>query len=235
MLKIQHLSVNYDHIVALEDVSFQVDKGSIVSIIGSNGAGKSTLINTISAVVRKKSGEILLEGAPLPASAHKVVRAGVVQVPEGRHVFANLTVTENLIMGGARRNAGEAARKIPEMYKLFPILGERKGQMAGTLSGGEQQMLAIARGLMAEPKILLLDEPSLGLAPIIVNQVFEIIQKINQSGTTVLRVEQNASKAMQISDYTYVLENGKVIREGKSADLRKDPQIQNAYLGEKKE
>ena len=235
MLKIQNLSVTYDHIVALEDVSFSVERGTIVSIIGSNGAGKSTLINTICGVVRKKSGEILLNGKPLPVAAHKVVRSGVVQVPEGRHVFPNLTITENLIMGGARRRSSEAARKIPEMYELFPILGERKSQMAGTLSGGEQQMLAIARGLMAEPEILLLDEPSLGLAPIIVNQVFEIIRKINQSGITVLLVEQNASKAMRISDYTYVLENGRVIREGKSQELRNDPQIQSAYLGEKKE
>lgn len=235
MLKIQNLSVNYDHIVALEDVSFSVEKGSIVSIIGSNGAGKSTLINTISGVVRKKSGAIILKGKPLPTAAHKVVREGVVQVPEGRHVFPNLTITENLIMGGSRKSAGEAARKMPDMYKLFPILGERKAQMAGTLSGGEQQMLAIARGLMADPEILLLDEPSLGLAPIIVNQVFEIIQTINKSGITILLVEQNASKAMQISDYTYVLENGKVVREGESKALRCDPQIQSAYLGETKE
>ncbi|NLF26993.1 MAG: ABC transporter ATP-binding protein [Clostridiales bacterium] len=235
MLRISNLSVNYDHIVALEDVSFFVEKGSIVSIIGSNGAGKSTLINTISGVVRRKSGEILLDGRPLPAAAHKVVREGVVQVPEGRHVFPNLTVAENLVMGGARRSAKDAARKIPEMYQLFPILGERKKQMAGTLSGGEQQMLAIARGLMAEPEILLLDEPSLGLAPIIVNQVFKIIRRINDSGITVLLVEQNASKAMAISDYTYVLENGKVVREGASRELRNDPQIQSAYLGETRE
>ena len=235
MLKIQNLSVNYDHIVALENVSFTVDKGSIVSIIGSNGAGKSTLINTISGVVRRKSGEILLNGQPLPTAPHKVVHKGVVQVPEGRHVFANLTITENLIMGGSRISAAQANKKIPEMYELFPILGERRNQMAGTLSGGEQQMLAIARGLMAEPDILLLDEPSLGLAPIIVNQVFEIIQRINKSGITILLVEQNASKAMAVSDYTCVLENGKIVREGKSSELRSDPQIQSAYLGEVKE
>jgi len=235
MLKIQNLSVNYDHIVALENVSFAVEKGSIVSIIGSNGAGKSTLINTISGVVRRKSGEILLNGQPLPTAPHKVVHKGVVQVPEGRHVFANLTITENLIMGGSRISAAQANKKIPEMYELFPILGERRNQMAGTLSGGEQQMLAIARGLMAEPDILLLDEPSLGLAPIIVNQVFEIIQRINKSGITILLVEQNASKAMAVSDYTCVLENGKIVREGKSSELRNDPQIQSAYLGEVKE
>ena len=235
MLKIRDLCVNYDHIVALENVSFTVEKGSIVSIIGSNGAGKSTLINTISGVVRKKSGEILLNDRPLPAASHKVVREGVVQVPEGRHVFPNLTITENLIMGGARRKAALANKKIPEMYDLFPILGERRSQMAGTLSGGEQQMLAIARGLMAEPEILLLDEPSLGLAPIIVNQVFDIIRRINASGITVLLVEQNASKAMAISDYTCVLENGHIVREGRSSELRNDPQIQSAYLGEAKE
>ena len=231
MLKIKDLCVNYDHIVALDNVSFSVEKGSAVSIIGSNGAGKSTLINTISGVVRRRSGEILLDDKPLPTAPHKVVQAGLVQVPEGRRVFANLTVTENLIMGGSRISSSAANKKLPTMYDLFPILGQRRSQMAGTLSGGEQQMLAIARGLMAEPIILLLDEPSLGLAPILVNQVFDIITGIIQSGITVLLVEQNARKAMMISDYTYVLENGRIVKHGKSADLRNDEQIKHAYLG----
>lgn len=232
MLEIKDLSVSYGHIVALDDVSFKVENGTIVSIIGSNGAGKSTLLNTISAVVKRKSGEILMDGEELPAVAHKVVRQGVVQVPEGRRVFPGLTVTENLIMGGSRISASEAKKKIPDMYKLFPRLDERKDQMAGTLSGGEQQMLAIARGLMAEPKILLLDEPSLGLAPIIVNQVFEIIKTINERGITVLLVEQNANKAMAISDYTYVLENGKIVNEGPSKELLTNADIRKSYLGE---
>ena len=231
MLKIKDLCVNYDHIVALDNVSFSVEKGSAVSIIGSNGAGKSTLINTISGVVKRRSGEILLNDKPLPTAPHRVVRAGVVQVPEGRHVFANLTVDENLIMGGSRISSAAANKKLPEMYELFPILGQRRSQMAGTLSGGEQQMLAIARGLMAEPTLLLLDEPSLGLAPILVNQVFDIITSIIQSGITVLLVEQNARKALMISDYTYVLENGRIVKQGKSADLRNDEQIKHAYLG----
>ena len=229
--EIDNLVVNYGHISALRDVSIRVEEKSIVSIIGSNGAGKSTLMNAISGVVKREKGEMRLEGQVMPTRAHQVVHKGIIQVPEGRRVFPGLTVEENLIMGGCRISANDAKKKFPEMYDLFPILGQRKNQMAGTLSGGEQQMLAIARGLMAEPKILLLDEPSLGLAPIIVTQVFEIIQKINSQGITVLLVEQNASRAMAISDYTYVLENGKVSAEGPSAVLRNDENIKKAYLG----
>lgn len=232
MLEIKNLSVNYDHIEALSDVSFSVNRGDIVSIIGSNGAGKTSLLNVISAIVKRKSGEILLDGVPLPLLPHKVVHRGIIQVPEGRKVFVGLTVTENLIMGGCRKSAAEANKKIPEMYELFPILGSRKNQLAGTLSGGEQQMLAIARGLMASPEIMLLDEPSLGLAPLIVTQVFELIQQIQKMGITVLLVEQNALKALSISNYTYVLENGKIKMEGKSADLIKNDDIRKAYLGE---
>ncbi len=235
MLEIRGLHVSYDHITALLDVSFRVEKGSVVSIIGSNGAGKSTLINTISGLVKRRSGDILYKGDPLPQAPHQVVRRGIVQVPEGRRVFSNLTVFENLVMGGARTPAKRAGKKIEKMLSLFPILGERRGQMAGTLSGGEQQMLAIARGLMAEPDILLLDEPSLGLAPKIVAQVFDMIGEINRSGITVLLVEQNASRAMAISSYTYVLENGRIVREGDSASLRRDRQIRETYLGVVKE
>jgi len=231
MLEINNLSVNYDHITALIDVSFKVEKGTIVSIIGSNGAGKSTLLNTISGITKKKSGTILLNNKPLPTTAYKVVKRGIVQVPEGRKVFPGLTVRENLIMGSCRLPYSKGKSKIDDMYDLFPILGQRRDQMAGTLSGGEQQMLAIARGLMAEPEVLLLDEPSLGLAPIIVNQVFEIIKKINQQGITILLVEQNAGKAMAISDYTYVLENGRIVASGRSAELQRNDDIRKAYLG----
>ncbi len=231
MLEIRNLSVNYDHITALIDVSVKIEKGTIVSIIGSNGAGKSTLLNTISGVVKKKSGEILLNDKVLPQSAHKVVKTGIIQVPEGRRVFPALTIKENLIMGGCRISAAAARAKFDHMYELFPILKKRSEQMAGTLSGGEQQMLAIARGLMAEPEILLLDEPSLGLAPIIVSQVFSIIKKINESGITVLLVEQNAGQAMAVSDITYVLENGRIIAGGRSEDLRNNEEIRKAYLG----
>ena len=231
MLEFSHLSVAYDHVVALEDISGIINDGAIVSIIGSNGAGKTTLLNTISGLVKKKAGNITLNGTPLSQKPHKVVRKGIVQIPEGRHVFANLTITENLIMGGSRLHVSKSNKRMEEMYKLFPVLDERRNQMAGTLSGGEQQMLAIARGLMAEPEILLLDEPSLGLAPRIVHQVFSIVKQINEMGITVLLVEQNASQAMAISDYTYVLENGKIVYEGKSTDLRNNEEIKKAYLG----
>jgi len=231
MLEFSHLSVAYDHVVALEDISGIINNGAIVSIIGSNGAGKTTLLNTISGLVKKKAGSITLDGTPLSQKPHKVVRNGIVQIPEGRHVFANLSVTENLIMGGSRLHVSKSNKRMEEMYKLFPVLDERRNQMAGTLSGGEQQMLAIARGLMAEPEILLLDEPSLGLAPRIVHQVFSIVKQINEMGITILLVEQNASQAMAISDYTYVLENGKIVHEGKSVDLRNNEEIKKAYLG----
>jgi len=232
MLEIKNLSVNYGHITALIDVSFMVEKGSIVSIIGSNGAGKSTLLNTISGVVRKKSGSIMLNGRELPPVPHRIVKSGIIQVPEGRRVFAGLTVEENLVMGGARISAAAARKKFSDMYDMFPILGERKAQLAGTLSGGEQQMLAIARGLMAEPEILLLDEPSLGLAPLIVTQVFKTIRTINGTGITILLVEQNAAQALAISNTTYVLENGHIIASGPSQELRANSDIRKAYLGE---
>ena len=230
--EVNNLSVSYGHINALRDVSIKVEEGSIVTIIGSNGAGKSTLLNAISGVVKKQEGIITLEGKPLPSAPHRIVHEGIIQVPEGRRIFPGLTVTENLIMGGCRISKADALKEIPGLFDLFPILGERSKQMGGTLSGGEQQMLAIARGLMAKPKILLMDEPSLGLAPIIVAQVFEIIKEINKTGITVLLVEQNASKAMAISDYTYVLETGSITNEGPSETLRNDENIRKAYLGQ---
>lgn len=232
LLEIKNLSVNYDHIQALDDVSFNIEEGSVVSIIGANGAGKSTLLSAISGTVKRGSGQILFDGKQLPTAPHKVVREGVVHVPEGRHVFVGLTVTENLIMGGIRTTKAETATNIKKMFELFPILGERREQMAGTLSGGEQQMLATARGLMSNPRLLLLDEPSLGLAPLIVNQIFDIIKEINSRGMTILLVEQNAQKALSISNYTYVLQTGHVQSEGPSSELLGNNEFRKAYLGE---
>lgn len=231
MLEIRNLSVDYDHIKALIDVSCSIDEGRIVSIIGSNGAGKTSLLNAISAMVPFTGGQILLAGRPLPSIPYKVVHAGIIHVPEGRKVFVGLSVIENLIMGGSRLPDAESRRRIPEMLSLFPILEARKNQLAGTLSGGEQQMLAIARGLMADPQVLLLDEPSLGLAPLIVSRIFDLITRIRTMGITVLLVEQNAYKALSISDYTYVLENGRIKMEGPSADLLGNNDIRKAYLG----
>ena len=234
MLEINDIHVAYGHVNALNGVSFKVPWGSIVGIIGSNGAGKSTLINTISGLVKKRSGSILLDGEVLPSSPHVVVRRGIVQVPEGRKIFSGLTTLENLIIGGYLIEAKHLNEYIQEMYELFPILEERKNQLAGTLSGGEQQMLAIARGLMAHPKIMLLDEPSLGLAPLVIKVVFEQIQKIKKMGITVLLVEQNAKKALAISDFIYVLENGRIVLSGKPKDVSRNPTVIKAYLGEAK-
>lgn len=233
LLTIKDLHVSYGHIDALRGISLEVEEGQIISIIGSNGAGKSSLLNTISGRVKAKSGEILLNGEKLPAQAHKIVHKGITQVPEGRKVFAGLTIEENLQMGGMTQPASTIKPRIEEMYKIFPRLEERKSQQAGTMSGGEQQMLAIARGLMASPKLLLLDEPSLGLAPIVVGQVFNLIKEIKEMGYTILLVEQNASQALKFSDYCYVLENGEIKMHGPSAELRANADIISAYLGEK--
>ena len=211
MLKVENLSVNYGHIEALKNVSVDVKKGQICSIIGANGAGKSTLLKTISGLVKPVSGTIFFEGKPLPKRAHKIVAEGIVHVPEGRKTFSGLTIEDNLLVGGTVANKSRLAANLEKQYQLFPILKERKNQFAGTLSGGEQQMLAVARGLMSEPKIILLDEPSMGLAPLIVNQIYNLIGQIRESGITVLLIEQNAKKALSICDYAYVLENGKII------------------------
>lgn len=232
MLEIKDLSVSYGHITALENVSFNVPDGELISIIGANGAGKSTLLNAISGQVKIKSGGIMLDGLRLSSLPHKIVRKGIIQVPEGRKIFAGLTVTENLIIGGNLQKRSELKKRINEMYETFPILKERKSQLAGTFSGGEQQMLAIARGLMANPRIILFDEPSLGLAPIIVKQVFELILKIKSMGITILLVEQNALQALSICDYAYVLENGKIVISGKKENLLNDTKVKSAYLGE---
>jgi branched-chain amino acid transport system ATP-binding protein len=234
MLAVENLHVSYGHIQALSGVSIKVPQGSIVSIIGSNGAGKTTLLNTISGLVKQKQGSIKYKGNELIRIPHAIVQQGIVQVPEGRKIFAGLTVEENLLAGGyILTDAKHLRSNVNKMMELYPILGSRKNQQAGTLSGGEQQMLAVCRGLMSEPEMILLDEPSLGLAPIIVKGIFDLIGQIRQQGITVLLVEQNAKKALALSDYAYVLENGHVTMEGKGRDLLCDPAVKRAYLGEK--
>ena len=231
MLEVKTISVCYGHVDALHNVNIQVPTGKIVSVIGANGAGKTSLVNTISGLVKPTTGEIVFNGEVLPKASHKIVGKGVVQVPEGRKVFAGLSVQENLIMGSSKLKK-PFKEKEAEIYEMFPILGQRKSQQAGTLSGGEQQMLAIGRALMSEPEFIMLDEPSMGLAPVIVKQVFRIIKQINAAGTTILLIEQNARQALGISDYTYVLENGHITLEGPSAQLLADPAVQKAYLGD---
>lgn len=234
MLAINDLYVSYGHIQALEGVSLEVPQGKIVSIIGSNGAGKTTLLNTISGIVKSKGGTIEFEGKPLTRCAHDVVKLGLVHVPEGRKIFAGLTVRENLLAGAyIAKDKAKVEANIEKMFKMYPILEKRQNQQAGTLSGGEQQMLAICRGLMSEPKMLLLDEPSLGLAPIIVKGVFDLIRQIADQGLTVMLVEQNAKKALALCDYAYVLENGRVVIEGTGKELLCDDRIRKAYLGER--
>jgi branched-chain amino acid transport system ATP-binding protein len=234
LLEIQDLYVSYGGIQALQGVSLHVEEGEIVTIIGANGAGKSSLLNAISGVVRYRSGEIRYQGKRLPDKAYQVVARGIAQVPEGRQVFANLTVEENLSLGAyLRKDAAGIRDSREQVFQRFPRLKERRGQYAGSLSGGEQQMLVIGRGLMANPKVLLLDEPSLGLAPILISEIFDIIRSINQSGTTLLLVEQNAHKALAVGTRAYVLETGKIIREGSGEALLKDPAVQEAYLGTK--
>ena len=231
MLEVKNISVSYGHVDTLHNVNIQVPTGKIVSVIGANGAGKTSLVNTISGLVKPTTGEIVFNGEVLPKASHKIVGKGVVQVPEGRKVFAGLSVQENLIMGSSKLKK-PFKEKEAEIYEMFPILGQRKSQQAGTLSGGEQQMLAIGRALMSEPEFIMLDEPSMGLAPVIVKQVFRIIKQINAAGTTILLIEQNARQALGISDYTYVLENGHITLEGPSAQLLADPAVQKAYLGD---
>lgn len=235
MLKVNNLGVFYGGIHALKGVSIDVERGKIVSIIGSNGAGKSTLINAISGIVKYKQGDILYKGEKLPKHVHKIVKLGICQVPEGRIIFANLTVTENLQMGAFLRNdKKEIDKDMKRVFELFPRLKERENQLAGTLSGGEQQMLAMGRGLMSNPDLILLDEPSLGLAPLLINTIFDIILEIKNMGKTILLVEQNAFKALSISDMAYVLEQGTITAHGEAKKLIKDEKIQEAYLGKKK-
>ena len=235
MIRVENLSVNYGHITALEDVSFRIERGEIVTLIGSNGAGKTTSLMAISGLVLKKAGRVFFEDTDITDMApDKIVRLGVCHVPEGRKVFPALTVYENLIagtVGNPGMKKKQIAEQLEKVYDLFPRLKERRSQDGGTLSGGEQQMLAIARGLMMDPSIIMLDEPSLGLAPIVVEDIFRLIQRINKSGKTILLIEQNASMALSIADRGYVLENGRVVLTGAGKDLISNADVQKAYLG----
>ena len=233
MLKVQKLSVSYGAINALREISFNVERGEIISLIGSDGAGKTTTLHAVSNIIKKRGGKIEFEGEDITNLApDQIVRRRLIQVPEGRRIFLNLSVRDNLEMGAFTRNdkAGIKA-DMEKVFELFPRLKERITQISGTLSGGELQMLAMGRGLMAQPKLLLLDEPSMGLAPILVDEIFEIIQKINKAGTTILLVEQNAFKALSISNRAYVLETGSITKDGDAKELAKDPAVKEAYLG----
>ncbi len=232
MLKVEHLNFSYGKIQAIRDVSFEVKQGEILAIVGANGAGKSSLMKCISGLLKPQSGTISINGDVLEPYAHKTVKRGISMVPEGRWIFPNLTVEENLTLGGY--TAKDVKAGIEKSYQLFPRLGERRTQRAGTMSGGEQQMLAIARGLMSEPEVLLLDEPSLGLAPIIVNDIMNIIKDINNRGVTVLLVEQNARKALGIAHHACVLKQGVIVKEGTGEELAKDESIISEYLGDMK-
>ncbi len=234
MLEIKDLEVYYGVIQAIKGISFQVNEGEVIALIGANGAGKTTTLHAITGLVPVKSGEILFEGknvAKIPG--HKIVSMGMAHVPEGRRVFAQLSVYQNLKMGAyTRKDKDEIARNLEMVYKRFPRLKERRNQMAGTLSGGEQQMLAMGRALMSQPKIILMDEPSMGLSPIFVNEIFDIIKEVSAAGTTVLLVEQNAKKALSIADRAYVLETGKITLQGDANELMNDESVKKAYLGE---
>jgi branched-chain amino acid transport system ATP-binding protein len=232
MLRLESVSSYYGKICAISDVSLEVTDGEIVTLIGANGAGKSTTLMTISGIVRPRTGRIYLGSIAINAlSAHEIVRHGVIQVPEGRRVLPLLTVEENLDLGAFTKTARQRDENRERVYALFPQLWERRKQLGGTLSGGEQQMLAIGRALMAAPRLLLLDEPSLGLAPKMVDQIFQIIREINASGTTILLVEQNAAMALELAHRAYVLETGRVVLAGEAAKLRDDPAVRRAYLG----
>jgi len=233
VLEIKNLTVHYGAIQALKGISFEAAKGEIITLIGSNGAGKTTTLHAISNIIRKSSGSIIFEGNDINTlSPDKIVSLGLIQVPEGRRIFANLSVRDNLEMGAySRKDRSSFAADFENVYGIFPRLKERARQVAGTLSGGEQQMLAIGRALMAKPRLLLLDEPSMGLAPILVDEIFAIIKKINQDGTTIVLVEQNAYKALSLADRGYILETGQIVKEGRASDLMKDDAVKAAYLG----
>ena len=232
MLTVDNLSVRYGVIQAVHNVSFQVNQGEIVSLIGANGAGKTTILRTISGLIRPSEGSISFEGKNIEKAApQKIVASGLSQVPEGRHVFAGLTVQENLEMGAFLRKDNQVKADYEQVFEKFPVLKERKNQDAATLSGGEQQMLAMGRALMSKPKLLLLDEPSMGLAPIFIREIFSIIQEIKAQGTTVLLIEQNAHMALSIADRGYVLETGKVVLEGSGKELLSSEAVKKAYLG----
>ena len=234
MLEVKDLKVNYGMIQAIKGVSFHVEQGEVIALIGANGAGKTTILHTITGLLSPKEGSVVFEGTDITKiPAHKIVSMGMAHVPEGRRVFANLTVLQNLKMGAyTRKDKAEIQETLEMIYKCFPRLEERQNQLAGTLSGGEQQMLAMGRALMSHPKIILMDEPSMGLSPIYVNEIFQIIQDVSKSGTTVLLVEQNAKKALSIADRAYVLETGNIVLEGRASTLLDNDDIKKAYLGE---
>lgn len=235
MLQVRELSVNYGVVSALKRVNISIEAKKIVTLIGANGAGKSTFLKAVCGIVPKASGEVIFMGKDISnEKTHKIIRNGICMVPEGRRIFPGLSVEENLIVGSVsneKRTKAELNEKLEECYKLFPRLNERRGQVAGSLSGGEQQMLAVGRALMGRPKLMMLDEPSLGLAPKLVDEIFETITKIHKSGTTILLIEQNANMSLQISDYVYVLENGSVVLEGKGTEMLQNEDIKHAYLG----
>jgi branched-chain amino acid transport system ATP-binding protein len=233
MLEVRDLHVYYGEIHALKGVSFQVGQGEIVTLLGNNGAGKTTTLRTLSGMLRPRTGDVRLDGASLvDVPSHRVVRLGITHVPEGRRIFNRLTVVENLEMGAYTRSDRDVAADMERVFGVFPRLKERRAQVAGTLSGGEQQMLAIGRALMARPRLLLLDEPSMGLAPVLVEQIFETVEAINRQGVTILLVEQNAAMALSIAGRGYVLETGEVVLEGPARALSDDPEVRRAYLGE---
>ena len=233
LLEVKNLEVYYGVINALKSVSFEVNEGEIVTLIGANGAGKTTTMQSIMGFIQPRAGEILYDGQSLVGvPTHKIMRMGLTQVPEGRRIFAELNVYENLIMGAyTSKDRAQIKRDLEEIYTLFPRLEERKTQMAGMLSGGEQQMLAMGRALMSHPKLLMLDEPSMGLAPILVSQVFDMIKHLNETGTTILLVEQNAEKALSIADRAYVMETGSITLSGTGAELAASEKVRDAYLG----
>jgi len=236
MLRLENLSAYYGSIAALKGVSIGVPKGEVVSIIGANGAGKSTLLKAISGLIKNQQGRVLYKGGDIAGlPANKIVALGISQVPEGRQIFAHLTVQDNIDLGAylyyKRRNRREIQERIDYIFKLFPILKRRSKQIAGTLSGGEQQMLAISRAMMGRPELLLLDEPSMGLAPLIVREIFSVIKQLNESGTTILLVEQNAKAALHVADHAFVIETGEIVLEGLARDLMDNPKVKEAYLG----
>lgn len=233
LLEFKNIVSAYGNIHALKDVSFNVEEGQVVSLIGANGAGKTTTMRTITGLLKPLEGQVLFNGEDITSlPTHKLVSKGISLVPEGRQIIEGLTVSENLEMGAYQRSDKAGIKEDTErVYEVFPILKERKDQLGGTLSGGQQQMLAIARSIMSKPKLLLLDEPSMGLAPLVVKEIFEIVKRINKQGTTVLLVEQNASKALAIADYAYVLETGKMAFEGPASEVISNPRVKEAYLG----
>lgn len=231
MLKVDRLSVAYGAVTAVREVSIEVSAGSIVALVGANGAGKSSLLSAISGLV-PYTGTVTYNGQPLPKQSHQVVAKGLVHVPEGRRIFSNLTVYENLLAGAYTRwDMTRIKQDLARVYKLFPVLEQRRSQYAGTLSGGERQMLAIGRALMSRPQMLLVDEPSLGLSPLLASQVLGLIREVNTQGVTILLVDQNARKSLQIADYAYVLQQGRIVKEGDACQLLNDPAVQEAYLG----